>query len=60
MYHNIPNLWVGDLGRRGIDEVSCFVCVRVGERGWGWGEACGGAGMQFVKYAKATLHKLVA
>ena len=37
--------------------IKCLAVYVSGEVG---GEACGGAGMQFLKAAKATQHKLVA
>ena len=64
MFHNIPNLLGGDLEDGEL--IRCLnICVSEGFRVSGGGGGCGekrvdGAGMQFVKDAKATQHKLEA
>ena len=58
---NIPNLLGGDLEDGGL--IKCLnVCVSEGFRVGGGcgGKRVDGAGMQFVKDAKATQHKLEA
>ena len=58
MYHNIPNLLVGDLEDVGL--IKCLnVCLSEWVRGLG-GKRVDGTEMQFVKDAKATQYKVVA
>ena len=63
MFHNIPNLLGGDLEDGELIRYQ-NICVSEGFRVGGGGRCSGkrvdGAGMQFVKDAKATQHKLEA